>query len=173
MRWFRKPWKIEARTLARVVILGLVLFGCTQNSGGPEDPKHQLQEYISKSFSVTTEKDRTELAGYMIGDAKARLTSWSDEQFRQAFMDNKRRFLKLVFREVKPLSKTAVTITYELSYMDQGRGHDSKDSPKESGGAKVTNKKLCHMVLDQGRWLIEDVQNIKELVEYTHEMSLP
>jgi hypothetical protein len=29
------------------------------------------------------------------------------------------------------------------------------------------------MVLDGGRWYIADVRNIKELVEYRNEMSLP
>ena len=29
------------------------------------------------------------------------------------------------------------------------------------------------MVLDKGKWFISDVKNIKELVEYKDEMSLP
>ncbi|MGK5087243.1 hypothetical protein WDW86_06765, partial [Bdellovibrionota bacterium FG-2] len=89
--------------------------------------------------------------------------AWSEEQFRQAFMDSKRKFLKLVFRETNKGSDKEVNITYELTYLDQSKGHD----------AKVTAKKLCSLVLDQGKWLISNVRNIKELVEYQNELSLP
>ena len=56
-----------------------------------------------------------------------------------------------------------MNITYELAYVDQSRG----------SGAKITNKKLCQMKLESGKWVINDVHNIKELVEYQNEMSLP
>jgi hypothetical protein len=123
----------------------------------------QLADYISKSFAVRSPEDRSQLLAYLTGESKNRLSAWSDEQFRQAFVDSKRQFLKLLVREMKPVSPKEMSITYELMYNDQGRGHN----------AKVTNKKLCTMVLQDGKWLISDVRNIKELVEYQNEMSLP
>jgi hypothetical protein len=141
----------------------LALGACTP--GGPviEDPKHRLTDYISKSFAVQSPQDREALAAYMTGEAKNRLLSWSDEQFRAAFIDFKRTFVKLVIREIKNASPKEVGITYELTYLDQNRGKD----------AKVTNKKLAQLVLDNGKWFINDVRNIKETVEYRNEMSLP
>jgi len=130
---------------------------------GADDPKKRLTEYISKSFAVKGAEDRKGLAEYLAGDARTRMTDWSDEQFRQAFIDSKRQFIKLAFREIKTLSPKEMNITYELTYLDQGKGHD----------AKVTNKKLCQMSLEKGKWFITDVRNIKELVEYRNEMSLP
>ena len=44
-----------------------------------------------------------------------------------------------------------------------GRGHE----------AKVTNRKNAQMIQDKGKWFISDVHNIKELVEYKNELSLP
>lgn len=148
---------------ALILVAAGAFFGCTRQSDLPDDPKRRLSEYISRSFSVKDLNDRQALAGYLSGDARNRLAAWSDEQFREAFIVSKRQFVKLTFREVKPVSQKEVNITYELTYMDQGRGRD----------AKVTNKKLCQMILDQGKWLISDVRNIKELVEYRNEMSLP
>jgi hypothetical protein len=137
--------------------------GCTTKNDAPEDPKRRLTEYISRSFEVKGVEDRRLLSEYLTGNAKTRLEAWSEDQFRQAFIDSKRQFIKLAFREIKPASPTEVNITYELSYLDQNKGHD----------AKVTNKKLCQMVQDQGRWYIAEVTSIKELVEYRNEMSLP
>lgn len=146
-----------------VLVLTLGLGACTQQGGAPNDPKARLQDYISKSFAVTSPEDRKELLGYMTGNAKSRLASWSDDQFREAFMSNRRQFVKLAFRDMKPVSKQEMNITYELTYMDQSK----------SGDARVTNKKICQMVLDQGKWFIADVHNVKQLVEYKNEMSLP
>ncbi|MCM2322305.1 MAG: hypothetical protein NDJ90_03480 [Oligoflexia bacterium] len=147
------------------VLVALIsgLGACARQSTGPDDPKKRLNEYISQSFSVKSAEDRAELTNYLTGQAKVRLTAWSDEQFRQAFIDSKRQFVKLVFTEVKQVSPTESNITYELTYIDQSRGND----------AKVTNKKLCQMVKENGRWLVREVTNIKELVEYKNEMSLP
>ena len=146
------------------VALGVVLAaaGCNGARQSPDDPKHRLNEYISKSFGVKGVDDRNALASFLTGQAKIRLYAWSDEQFRQAFVDSKRQFIKLVFTETKPVSADEVSITYELSYIDQGRGHD----------AKVTNRKLAQMVRENGKWMIRDVSNIKEMVEYRNEMSL-
>jgi hypothetical protein len=139
--------------------------GCTPRSKISDDPKVRLNEYISKSFAVRGSADRNDLMDYLTGDARKRLKNWSDDQFRQAFIDSKRQFLKLSFREIKPVSLTQSDITYEITYLSQNKdtGHD----------AKITNRKLAEMVLDQGKWMITDVRNLKELVEYTNELTLP
>jgi hypothetical protein len=133
-------------------------------TGGPRlegDPKKRLNDYISYSFAVKSPQDRQQLASYLTGDAKRRLLAWSDDQFREAFVDTKRQFLKLAFRDVRAVSPSEVNITYELTYLDQRKDHE----------AKVTNRKLCQLVQEQGNWFINDVHNIKELVEYKNEMS--
>jgi hypothetical protein len=149
------------RILPLVVLLAMS--SCTRDQQSNDDPKRRLNEYISLSFSAKGPGDREKLVSYLTGQAKTRLTAWSDDQFKQAFVDSKRQFLRLVFTEEKKVSPTEVNLTYELTYVDQGRGHD----------AKVTNKKLCQMVLDRGIWFIKDVSNIKELVEYRNEMTFP
>lgn len=141
----------------------LQLNGCTGNNESQEDPKRRLNAYISQSFAIHGPEDREKLQSFLTGQARTRLAAWSDDQFRQAFVDTKRQFVRLAFVEEKKKSPTEVDLTYELSYTDQGRGHD----------AKVTNKKLCQMVQEKGVWLIRDVQNIKELVEYRNEMTFP
>ncbi len=149
-----------------LIMLALVLSsgaGCTKGPDSSDDPKGRLQEYISKSFAVRTPEDKKELVGYLTGEAKTRLSAWSDEQFREAFIDSKRQFLKLAFREVKQINPSEVSVTYELTYLDQGKGRD----------AKVTNKKLAQMLKEQGKWVVGSVRNIKELVEYQNEVSLP
>jgi hypothetical protein len=143
-------------------LLVLLASACTLDGGRSEDPKRRLTEYISRSFVVKAPGDRASLMPYLTGESKRRLVAWSDEQFRQAFIDTKRVFVKLAMREVKTVSSTEISITYELTYLDQSKGHD----------AKVTNRKLAHMVLEQGRWMIGEVRNIKELVEYRDGMTI-
>ncbi len=137
--------------------------GCTSKNSGANDPKGRLQEYISRSFAVSRLEDRESLMEYLTGDARKRLMLWSDEQFASAFIDSKRQFVKLLFPELRMKSENEAEITYEITYFDQGRGHD----------AKVTNRKLCQMVRDKGQWFIQDVHNIKELIEYRNELTIP
>jgi len=151
------------RKIILAIALTLISSSCSRNADVPNDPKKVLNAYISKSFAIKSSSDRAELIGLLTRDAKARLSAWSDEQFRQAFIDGKREFVKLVFTESKNSSPTETNITYELTYLDQSKG----------SGAKITQKKMAQLVQDQGKWMISDVQSIKELVEYKNEMALP
>lgn len=154
---------LKIRTFFLLGIIGLTLVSCFEKSDEANDPKKRLTDYISKTFSIRQTGDKKDLLDYLSGDARARLEAWSEEQFSQAFIENKRQFIKLIFQEVKKLSPTEVSITYELTFLDQAKGRD----------AKVTNKKLSQLTLQNGQWLIHDVRNIKELVEYRNEMALP
>lgn len=148
------------KTLSLVILLAIS--GCNKNQSGDSSPKQRLADYVSISFNVKDPSDKAKLAAFLTGGAKNRLIAWSDEQFRQAFIDNKREFLKLAIREIKSISNTETNITYELSYIDQGRGAD----------ARVTNKRMCELVLENGNWFIKEVHNIKELIEYKNELSV-
>ncbi len=148
--------------------MGLLLFSgaCTQSQYQSQyqsnDPKKKLTEYIEKSFNVRNTEDKKVLLGFLSGEAKNRLSAWSDEQFKEAYIDSKRKFEKLVFNEYKQISPQEAAITYVLTYTD-----------KRGGDVQVTNKKLCKMVLENNHWFINEVKNIKELIEYKNEMSLP
>jgi hypothetical protein len=161
---FNHQKKTRTRAVA-LILLSLAAGGCTSHSetGAGSDPKRVLNEYISRSFAVKSPADRQEMLQLLTHEAKSRLSAWSDDQFREAFMESKRQFVKLVFTESKSQSPASISVTYELSYLDQAKGHD----------AKVTQKKLAQLLLDSGHWLIADVKNIKELVEYRDEMTLP
>ncbi len=126
-------------------------------------PREIIRAYIEKSFNVKKISDRKDLQAYLTGETKKRLVAWSDDQFRKAFLDTKRKFLRLSFKEVKGVSENEVTVTYEIAYLDQGREHE----------ARVTNKKLSYLSRINGKWKIREVKNIKELIEFKNEMSLP
>ena len=144
------------------VVIALVFVGCSKNQQSESTAKQRLADYVSVSFNVKDTSDRTKLISYLTGGAKNRLAAWSDEQFRQAFMESKREFVKLAIREVKTVSDKETNITYELSYLDQGRGAD----------ARVTTKRMCELILENGSWFIKEVHNIKELIQYKNEMSI-
>ena len=152
-----KPFVLAA------ILAIFVISGCDTAPKEANDPKARLNEYISKSFGAKSFEDKDALMSYLTGEAKARLSAWSEDQFRQAFIDSKRQFLKLAFREAKKVSAEETDITYEISYLDKARGSN----------VKVTNKKMSQMTYEQGHWMIKDVHNIKELIEYQNEMSLP
>jgi hypothetical protein len=140
----------------------LSLTACTRDEKNANDPKQRLTDYISTSFSVHDTGDRAKLENYLTGGAKNRLVAWSEDQFRQAFVENKRDFIKLAIREVKPVTPNRTDITYELTYVDQGKGPD----------ARVTTKRMCEMTLEDGKWFIREVKNIKQLIEYKNEISI-
>jgi len=141
----------------------VALPACTRSSHDANDPRTRLNDYIAKSFNASSLADKDAMLSYLTGDAKARLSAWSEDQFREAFIDSKRQFLKLVFQDTRKVSPSEVEITYEISYLDPERGKS----------AKVTNLKTSEMVFENGKWMIKDVHNIKELIEYQNEMSLP
>jgi len=145
----------------------MTLVSCSLKKNQPsEGSQGVLQEYISESFHIKNVADRDRLLNLLTGLSKTRLAAWSTEQFMQAFVENKREFVKLVILEKKKLSSTEENITYELIYLDYGRSQRKQ-------GIQVTNKKLCHVVNQQGKWLISEMHNIKELVEYRNEMTFP
>ena len=150
------------------ILAALALVSCTSNKTSENDPKKRLQDYISESFNIKSLSGRKTLESFLTGEARSRLAAWSDEQFKKAFVESKRQFVKLVFREVKNVSAKEVNVVYELTYMDQSHGESGAASD-----AKVTAKKVCELVQEGDKWFIKEVRSIKELVEYKNEMSLP
>ncbi len=153
----KKHWVV----LSAVFVM--LISACKSGVKTGDTPKERLEGYISQSFNVTGIEDREALSQFLSGTARTRLAAWSDEQFREAFIDSKRQFIKLIFSESKDVSPTEIRITYELTFLDQGKGHD----------AKVTHKKLAQLTKDRDRWMIAEVRNLKEMIEYKNEMSLP
>ena len=153
--------------LSALLGVGLMV-SCTNKVNVVGDPKQRLTEYIGRTFAIRSESDQETLLSYLTGDVKARLQSWSKDQFREAFIENKREFLKMTIREMKQISDHEVEMTYELKYHEFGSkiaGHANR--------ATITNKKLCQMVLIQGKWMISDVRSIKELLEFNDELAIP
>lgn len=163
MKQTHKPPFTVRTLLAAVLALGFSGAGCTARAPGPQDPERALSDYISLSFASKSPEDRPRLAALLTGEARERLLTWSDDQFREAFVDSKRKFVKLGITQRKPVNENEVSLTYELIYLDEGRGHE----------AKITNRKLARIVREEGRWKISEVRNVKELIEYKNEMSLP
>lgn len=151
------------RNRAALLAAAFLFISCSNAGKQADDPKALLQDYISQSLAVNDVRDREALMRFLTGPAKTRLAAWSDEQFSDAFIKSKRQFVKLVFSEVKNPSPRDALITYELTYLDQSKGHD----------AKVTHKKMAELSRRDDRWLISEVKNLKEMIEYKNEMSLP
>jgi uncharacterized protein YnzC (UPF0291/DUF896 family) len=145
------------------------LISCTRGPDLSGDPKQRLIEYISKSFALKQVDDRSQLLAYLTGDVKQRLESWSVDQFREAFLNSKRSLVKISVKEVKMVSDGEAQVTYEIIYNEQKKSTDGHLSE-----AKITNKKLCQMTKgEHGYWMIADVRNIKEFIEFKDEFSLP
>jgi hypothetical protein len=158
---FGRP-KIKDMRAIYTLLFGLSIFASCTKIDSKNDPQQSLKEYITYSFSVKDLKDKDKLLSYLTGPAKTRLTAWSKDQFEEAFMDHKKQFVKLAVREIKKVSDQQTDITYELVFNDQMKDKE----------ARVTNKRLAEIVLENGKWLIKEVRNIKELIEYKNELVL-
>src|SRR4051812_12191181 len=90
------------------LILAVAFGSCLRDSGIQGDPKARLSEYVHASFEVKGVGDKKTLVEFLTGDARTRFEAWSDDQFREAFIDTKRQFLKLDFRELRPLAEDRV-----------------------------------------------------------------
>ena len=152
----------SVRRFAAVALL-CALSACNSREASENSPRQRLADYISVSFAAKGASDKDKLLAYLSGNAKTRLSAWSPEQFQSAFLDSKRQFVKLTIRDQKKINDNETNVTYELSYIDQGRGND----------ARVTHKRLAEMVRENGQWYIRDVQNLRELIEYKDALSLP
>ncbi|MCC7440187.1 MAG: hypothetical protein IT285_01050 [Bdellovibrionales bacterium] len=138
------------------------LSACT-GGGGPLSPKKRLETYVSHSFAVSDAGDRSKLASFLTGDALDRLQAWSDDEFKAAFVDNKRKFHSLRVVRQTAVSAEEVTIEYELTYFDKSGQYE----------ARVANRKLAELVLIDRDWLIKQVRNVQEVVEYKDALTLP
>ncbi len=141
----------------------LIVGGCNKGKSNDSQPKTVLAEYIQRSFAVSKATDKAGLLELLTGDAKTRLSAWSDEQFSEFWIHGKRNFVRLVIHDQKKLTDSKVNITYELEYDDRSKGKD----------LRVTQMKNASLLAESGTWKIDEVRNIKELIEYKDELSLP
>lgn len=160
---FVKTVNFPVFLMSLMCLMMSILSSCTQKPDVVSDPKKVLTDYISKSFSMKSMDDKKLLLSHLTGETKSRLDAWSEDQFRAAFIDTKRQFVKLLIKEVKKNSDIEVGITYELTYLDLAKGKD----------VKITNKKLAMLGKEGSQWLIKEVKNINELIEFRNEMALP
>ena len=157
--------------LGVLCIILLTGTGCSKDQtsdliGGRNGAKasaDRLKEYISKSFSVKSTRDKKALLDLLTGKARLRLEAWSDDQFEKAFLGASREFLKLEFKEIKDVTPRETAITYEVSYRQKGASSETM----------VTHRRISTLVLDSNVWRISDVKNLKELVSFQDEMTLP
>lgn len=149
--------------ITALVCVVLPMMGGCKKKAPTSDPKQTLSTYVDRSFKVNDPKDRDQLLELMTGDLRNRFGSWSDEQFKQGFIDNKRKYVKLSFRDQKQISANQISLTYELTYDDLTR----------QPATRVTTRRIATMQLSEKGWLIAEVKNIKELIEYQNELSIP
>ena len=135
---------------------------CTSKTGD-QTPVKTLESYVQASFNVNGIEDKARMEDMLIGDTKQRLQVWSDEQFLKAFVETKKKFGTLKILENRKVNDQEVALTYELSFRE---GEKEKE-------AKITQRKLCMMVLVDGAWKIREVRSQRESIEYLSELSLP
>jgi hypothetical protein len=133
--------------------------------GGPEEstPVKVLEHYVQASFHAMGVQDKKVMESLLTGDTKARLEAWSEEQFKKAFIDERKTFKELRILENRKVSASEVILVYELSY---------QQGPKEKE-VRITQRKLGTLVREQQDWKIKEVRNIRESIEYLEELSLP
>ena len=145
-----------------LVLLMTGLSSCTRESDD-SSPNKVLESYIQISFAAATAQDKKRMEELLTGDTKARLSSWSDDQFTKAFIETKKKFQGLKVLETKKVNEQEVALTYELSY---------QEGPQDKL-ALVTQRKLCTITHEADGWKIKEVRSIRESIEYLKELSLP
>lgn len=145
-----------------MLMMGAQFLGCS-NQEKDATPIKVLENYVETSFNAKGLETKKEMESLLTGDTKKRLESWSDEQFLRAFVETKRKYESLKILENKKVSDQETALTYELNFQE-GEG-DKK--------AKISQRKLCIIVLEESTWKIKEVRSIRESIEYLKELSLP
>ena len=146
-----------------VLAVSASLFVACTSKDKDATPIDVLKKYIETSFNAKGLDDKHKMEDLLTGDTKVRFVSWSDEQFVRAFVETHRKFESLKVLENKKVSDQETALTYELSFQE-GEG-DKK--------AKISQRKLCVIVLEESLWKIKEVRSIRESIEYLKELSLP
>ena len=145
-----------------VLLFTLGLPGCVK---APDEstPVRVLEQYVQTSFHASGVQDKKVMEGLLTGDTRARLEAWSEEQFKNTFIDNRKTFKELKILENRKVSPAEVILVYELSY---------QQGPKDKE-VRITQRKLGTLIKETQDWKIKEVRNIRESIEYLEELSLP
>ena len=145
----------------RAAVLCLAVFaGCTK---GPSDktPEGALESYVAAAFSVQSAADKEKLLRLSAGEAQSLLSTMSDEDFVSRFAAGKLRFVGLKTKDRRAERDGGVSMVYELSYEEVGKGK-----------GPITFKKIAYLVPVDAGWRIRGTKNIKEFVEHVDPMVI-
>lgn len=156
--------------LTTLIAFGVAGISCsTKITDG--SPKRVLESYISETFSAKETADKSRLLGYLSGSAYDRLSSWSDDQFREQIIDKKRKFRSLSIKSERSVSSSERQITYELIFSTEST---SPKNPNDASPTTITQRKIVSFTMDKnGTWKISEVKSLKETIEFSQEWSLP
>ena len=156
-----------SRNIFVFLLLAALMSGCTKSSQKLDAPEKVLSEYVARSFAMKSLDDRDKLAQLSTGQVKGELQKLDTATLQRYFVNSKKTFVSLKIRDERKLSPDRVSITYELTYMN--------DIPKTSNFPesrdKVTNRKHAIFVRENGGWLISEVRNEKTYIEHQNALS--
>lgn len=135
----------------KLICLFLVLFASCQSK--QESPEAVLEKYVEGRFSESGSKD--DLLKLTSGALYAQINEMSPDEFAKFVGLNgiKRGKFKVLNKKCK---EDKCFITYFLSY------RDSSDKPAEF--AEVEVKKIAEIELEDKRWKISDISNLKTFI---------
>jgi hypothetical protein len=168
---------MSRKAIAAAVFL-FVLGGCT---GGmeKESPQKTLSEYVSRTFGLKSPADLAPLKGLTTGTARQDLDKLekNEDLFHKTFVDEKNEFVSLKIRDERNLADGRVSVTYEITYVNRNpeakvEDADGNEQVKAAASDKITVKKHAIFVLENGKWLVSEVQNLKTFVDHGDEEKI-
>ena len=150
-------------TVISSLLLAICIFSLTSCTKKPDQntPQGVLSTYVSKTMSLKSSSEKSELEKMTTGEARKTLQNLDEAGFRSYFLDVRREFISMKIRDERALSPERHSITYEISYKSHSPNSDDI----------VTIKKHALLVKDQNQWLISEVQNLKTNIEHENAIS--
>lgn len=155
-----------AKILTHKLIVSLAVMGlftaCTKKiDSGAVSPEKTLTAYVQVFFAMEAPADRLKLNDFLTGESLKRTAEWSEADFHQQVVENKKKFSKLKILDQKLFGEDQANLTYEIEYVEA------------KTGAKVLQKKLALMKKEGDQWKIRDARNLSQLIEFPETEVMP
>lgn len=143
-----------------------VLPACDNGQIKPENkPSAVLEAYVKAALSVEKQEDIAKLEQFTTGNLRDEVGKLKTDKalFADQYANHVYRHDGFKIRDQRQTDPNRYSITYEVRYSDK---------KKETGIDDVIAKKNAIFVLENDRWLISEVQNLKTVVDHSTEENI-
>jgi len=158
------PGRTTLRGMTRLVLLSLIITGCTRTCGASHrdmTPEQVVEAYLDVALNMTDVGQRVDLVEFTTGRLRESIESVTDDTIKAAYIDRKYKIRRYSVVERRDRTPRETEITFQLEYADLGTpGTQVAEAPN------VKTENTVSVVREKGFWLIKDVIGNKTSIDF-------